>query len=78
LGKEGEEALTTSAAGKNDSSKQTTDFESAHSLLKFKIEPTEELVDKYAKMMSKKERRESTKVNLSESKVLKKTNQLNL
>jgi hypothetical protein len=66
------------AAKKQDSSKQTSDFESSHSLIKFKIEPTDELVDKYAKMMSKKDRKESMKVNLSESKVLKKTNQLNL
>ena len=71
------------AVATTSTSTANTEFESTSSLLKFKIEPTEELVEKYAHMKlnnnsKKNEEREgsSMRANLSEAKVLKKSKEL--
>lgn len=56
-------------------STKASDFESGLSMIRYKIEPNDDLVEKYADIMSKNERIDS---KYNEARLLKKTSQLHL
>jgi hypothetical protein len=47
-------------------------------LVKYKIQPSDDLADKYVQMLIKKEKKESLKNEENENKLLKKAAQINL